>query len=123
MDEKKGFFQKAGTCIGVGFGKIGAWFRAFGEAVAKGDIFVKLSLLIMGAEHFRRKQIIKGIIMTLFEVVIVAYTALVGIPYISKFGTLASLITSFITSTIFSLSSAITTFNEFIFSPHLVQYY
>lgn len=90
MDEKKGFFQKAGTCIGVGFGKIGAWFRAFGEAVAKGDIFVKLSLLIMGAEHFRRKQIIKGIIMTLFEVVIVVYTALVGIPYISKFGTLGT---------------------------------
>ena len=42
MDEKKSFFQKAGTRIGDGFGKIGAWFRAFGEAVAKGDIFVKL---------------------------------------------------------------------------------
>ena len=90
MNEKKGFFQGIGTRLKGIFAVVGAWFQSFGTAVAKGDIFVKLSLLIMGAQHFRRKQIVKGIIMTLFEVVIVAYTALVGIPYIGKLGTLGT---------------------------------
>lgn len=90
MCEKKGFFQKAGAWLTGIINAIGAWFKNFGTAVTKGDIFVKLSLLIMGAQHFRRKQIVKGIIMTLFEVVIIAYTALVGIPYIGKLGTLGT---------------------------------
>ena len=45
------------------FGKaIAEFFGEFGEAVVKGDIFVKLSLLWMGAGYVRRKQYIKAMI-------------------------------------------------------------
>ena len=37
------------------------YFADFGRAVAKGDIWCKLSLIILGAGYFGRKQIIKGI--------------------------------------------------------------
>ena len=47
---------------------IGGFFKEFGEAVVKGDLVVKLSLVWMGAGYIRRKQIIKGILMTLLEV-------------------------------------------------------
>ena len=43
------------------FGGIGRFFRGFGEAVAKGDLFVKLSLIWMGVgiqsgDHEKRDQ-------------------------------------------------------------------
>ena len=38
---------------------IGNYFKEFGTAVAKGDIWVKLSLIWMGAGYIARKQIIK----------------------------------------------------------------
>ena len=43
------------------------YFADFGRAVAKGDIWCKLSLIILGAGYFGRKQIIKGILMTVLE--------------------------------------------------------
>ena len=45
---------------------IGGFFKEFGEAVVKGDLFVKLSLVWMGAGYIRRKQIIK-VILELWE--------------------------------------------------------
>lgn len=72
------------------FRKIGNWFKEFGEAVAKGDAFTKLSLLIMGAQHFRCKQIVRGIIMTVAEAAVIIYTALVGSRFISKLTTLGT---------------------------------
>ena len=53
---------------------IGGFFKEFGEAVVKGDLFVKLSLVWMGAGYIRRKQIIKGILMTLLEVAVIIFT-------------------------------------------------
>ena len=53
---------------------IGGFFKEFGEAVVKGDLFVKLSLVWMGAGYIRRKQIIKGILMTLLEVAVIVFT-------------------------------------------------
>ena len=35
---------------------IGGFFKEFGEAVVKGDLFVKLSLVWMGAGYIRRKH-------------------------------------------------------------------
>ena len=35
------------------------YFVDFGTAVAKGDIWCKLSLLVMGAGYWGRKQIVK----------------------------------------------------------------
>ncbi len=70
--------------------KITDIMKQFGTSIVKGDIWVKLSLIIMGAGYFGRKQIVKGIIMTLFEVVFIAFIAGVGIPNLSKFGTLGT---------------------------------
>lgn len=64
--------------------------KQFGLSIVKGDIWVKLSLIIMGAGYFGRKQIAKGIIMTLFEVAFIAFTVMVGVPNLSKFGTLGT---------------------------------
>ena len=70
--------------------KIKDIIKQFGLSIAKGDIWVKLSLIILGAGYFGRKQIVKGIIMTLFEVAFIWFTATVGVPNLSKFGTLGT---------------------------------
>ncbi|MCL2254919.1 MAG: sugar ABC transporter permease [Lachnospiraceae bacterium] len=54
----------------------------------KGDIFVKLSALIMGVGFFRRGQIAKGILLTLFQTVIIFFIIGFAIPNLSKFDTL-----------------------------------
>lgn len=73
------------------FGKtIAGFFKSFGEAVVKGDIFVKLSLIWMGAGYVRRKQYIKAILITIFEVAILAFTFGFAMDYVSKFGTLGT---------------------------------
>jgi len=56
----------------------------------KGDIFVKLSALVMGAGFFRRKQIMKGLIMTFFQGIIIYYTGTFGAFYLSKLGSLGT---------------------------------
>ena len=72
------------------FGAIGRFFREFGTSVAKGDLFVKLSLIWMGAGYIRRKQIIKGILMTLLEAAVILFSCMVSTQYIPKFGTLGT---------------------------------
>jgi arabinogalactan oligomer/maltooligosaccharide transport system permease protein len=57
---------------------------------AQGDIFVKLSLLVMGAGYFRRGQIIKGLIVTVFQVVIIFFAFTFAAHYLSRFGTLGT---------------------------------
>ena len=69
---------------------IGSAFKDFGESIAKGDVWVKLSLLVMGAGYMGRGQVIKGILVTLVEAVFALYMAAVGVPYLSKFGTLGT---------------------------------
>ena len=54
----------------------------------EGDIFVKLSVLVMGAGFFRRRQIAKGLIMTIFQVVIIFFAFTFAAHYLSRFGTL-----------------------------------
>lgn len=66
------------------------YFVDFGVSVAKGDIWTKLSLIIMGAGYFGRKQIIKGILMTLLEIGIIAFVALFSAPYLAKLNTLGT---------------------------------
>ncbi|MBR5952921.1 MAG: sugar ABC transporter permease, partial [Pseudobutyrivibrio sp.] len=54
------------------FKKIAASLKEFGSAVKNGDIWVKLSLLIMGMGYFGRKQILKGILMVMLEMGVIA---------------------------------------------------
>ena len=70
------------------FGAIGKFFKEFGEAAAKGDGAVKASLLVAGAGYWKRKQIIKGFLVTLLEIGLILYTVLIGVPYISQLNTL-----------------------------------
>lgn len=70
--------------------KIGNYFKEFGTAIAEGDIWVKLSLLIMGAGYIARKQIINGLIMIALEAVFVVMCVLYAAPNLAKFGTLGT---------------------------------
>jgi len=65
-------------------------FREIKEAFTKGDIWVKLSAIFMGAGYFARKQIINGIIMMLVEVGFIAMVGFYSIPYLAKFSTLGT---------------------------------
>lgn len=69
---------------------IGNYFKNFGVALAKGDIWVKLSLVWMGAGYIGRKQIINGIIMTLLEAVFAVMCVFYAAPNLAKFGTLGT---------------------------------
>ena len=82
--------EKRANPVVAFFSAIGDFFKRFGIAVAQGDASVKLSLLICGVGYWRRKQIIKGIIVTLLEIGVIAYTALIGVGYIAKLPTLGT---------------------------------
>lgn len=72
------------------FGAIGSFFAEFGIAVANGDLFVKLSLLWMGAGYARRKQYVKAVIMTVLEAAVIIFTVKFAMQYVPKFGTLGT---------------------------------
>lgn len=61
---------------------------SFAEALTKGDLFVKLSLLWMGAGYARRKQYIKAVIMTVLEIAVILFTVNFAMQYVTKFGSL-----------------------------------
>ncbi len=72
------------------FKAIGNFFKDFGIAVSKGDAGVKLSLIVMGAGYWARKQIVNGIIMVLLEAVFVVACVFYAAPNLAKFGTLGT---------------------------------
>ncbi len=72
------------------FKGVGSFFKNFGTAIAKGDAFVKFSPLLWGAGYLRRKQIIKGILVTLLELGVIMYSLMVAPTYILKFNTLGT---------------------------------
>lgn len=69
---------------------IGNYFKELGTAFAKGDVWVKLSAIVMGAGYFARKQIINGIIMLLVEVLFIVMCIGYAAPNLAKFGTLGT---------------------------------
>lgn len=72
------------------FSRIKRYLGKFGTALAKGDLFVRLSLIWMGAGYCRRKQYVKSIIITLLEAAVVLFSVTIGFQYIPKFGTLGT---------------------------------
>lgn len=66
------------------------YFCDFGESVAKGDLWTKLSLIVMGAGYIARKQIGKGILITLLEALIIWVEVFVTGPYMAKLNTLGT---------------------------------
>lgn len=69
---------------------IGNYFKNFGVAFAKGDIWVKLSAIIMGAGYFARKQIVNGILITLVQIGFIVLTIMFSTPALAKFSTLGT---------------------------------
>lgn len=86
-DEKRG---KAKKGVGAFFKALGAGFSEFGTAFSKGDAFVKLSVLWMGAGYAKRRQYVKALIMTLLEIAVIVFTAAFALQYVPKFGTLGA---------------------------------
>lgn len=80
----------AAAMVGGFFRALGSFFSGFGTAVAKGDIFVKLSLLWWGAGYVRRKQYVKAVIMTALEAAVILFTIFFAMDYVPKFGSLGT---------------------------------
>lgn len=72
------------------FKAVGGFFSSFGTAVAKGNIFVKLSLLWWGAGYVRYKQYVKAAIMTALEAGIILFSVFFAAQYVPKFGSLGT---------------------------------
>lgn len=66
------------------------FFADFGRAVAKGDLFVKLTLIWWGAGCLRRKQYAKALILTLLEAGVIWFTCGFAMAYVPKFATLGT---------------------------------
>ncbi len=79
---------KNGLC--AFFKSVGGFFKNFGAAFVNGDIFVKLTPILWGAGYIGRKQIIKSILLTILEVVVIMYSVVFAPDYISKFGSLGT---------------------------------
>ncbi len=67
-----------------------AMLKKLGSSIVDGDIFVKLSLVFMGLGYFRRKQYIKGVIVTIFQIAVISFVVIFAIPYLIKFSTLGT---------------------------------
>jgi len=78
--------------FGVGklFAAIGRFIFEFGKAFKNGDWKVKLSVLFMGFGHFTRHEIIKGVLIQIYQIVMLYLISFVGFPYLAKFNTLGT---------------------------------
>ena len=90
MEATMSGLTKIGSAISGFFAVIARFFSEFGTAMAKGDVFVKLSLLWWGAGYFRRKQYAKALLMTLLEIAVIVFTLNFAMAYVPKFGTLGT---------------------------------
>ena len=82
------FFAKIFVAIGLFFKKlaigIGHWFRDIGQTFVNGDWKTKTSFFIMGFGSIARKQILRGILFLLFEIIFILYLIFFGGQYLSK---------------------------------------
>ena len=71
------FFKKLG--IGIAF-----WFRDLGLTFVHGDWKTKVSYFIMGFGNIARKQVLRGLLFFLFQVVFILYMVFFGGHYLSR---------------------------------------
>lgn len=90
MEAKTSGLSRLGSAVSGFFAVIARFFSEFGTAMAKGDLFVKLSLVWWGAGYFRRRQYVKAILMTLLEIAVIVFTLNFAMTYVPKFGTLGT---------------------------------
>lgn len=68
------------------------FFSSFIEALKKGDAFVKLSTIWMGAGYFKRKKYFHAVVMTVFELFFIFFAIFFAAKYLSKFSTLGTIV-------------------------------
>jgi len=90
MAKAIGKTKKGDSGVAGFFKDLGAVFARFGAAVAKGDLWVKLSLVWWGAGYLGRKQYVKALIMTALEAGVIYFSFAFAPQYVSKFGTLGT---------------------------------
>lgn len=66
------------------------FFTDLGNSIRHGDLWTRLSLIIMGSGYWGRGQIIKGFIMTLIELGFILFTGRVSLHYIGRLNTLGT---------------------------------
>ncbi len=81
---------KIGRGVANAFRAVGHGFRQLGQDIATGDGWVRASLLVCGAGYFGRKQIVKGILVTLLQAAVMYVIPVFFWPYLCKFGTLGT---------------------------------
>ena len=83
-----GKFKRLFIKIGLFFKKlflgIGHWFKELGTTFVHGDWKTKVSYFIMGFGNVTRKQVLRGILFFLFEVIFILYMVFFGSKYLSK---------------------------------------
>ncbi len=67
------------------------YFTDFWEAVKKGDVWTRASLVILGAGYLGRKQYAKGILVTAVQIGFFLFTTLFSMPYMLKLNTLGTI--------------------------------
>ena len=90
MEASQNALSRMGSAISGFFAAIARFFSEFGTAMAKGDLFVKLSVVFWGAGYLRRKQYVKAVLMTLLEIALIAFTLGFALDYVPKFSTLGT---------------------------------
>lgn len=69
---------------------IGEFFSGTAAAFREGDVWTRLSAVICGAGFFARGQIVRGVIKTLIEALILFLIPALMVPNLSRFGTLGT---------------------------------
>lgn len=86
-----GWFARLGAAVWNGIKKISVIKDDIVDictTFSHGTTETKISFFIMGFGHFRRGQIMRGILFLLFEVIFIFYMAVAGVHWLGKFDTL-----------------------------------
>ncbi len=85
--------KKRPNAIAAAFGTVGRGLGGILKDFLRGNIFVKLSAIWMGAGYLRYKQFMKAVIMTLLQGAVIYFITHVAVPNLSKFSTLGDTLT------------------------------
>lgn len=84
------FFKKLPGAVKKLGQKFAGFFTSFGDALHYGNRATRWTLPFWGVGSFAHKQIGRGLIYQIYEIIFILYMAVFGIPYLSKIGTLGT---------------------------------
>lgn len=86
------FFANIPKAIWRQFKKLGAWCTGVVDAVRYGNWKTRMSLLVWGFGSFAYRQIGRGIIYLVYEVIFILFISFFGAGYLSKLGSLGTVL-------------------------------